>query len=271
MIKKFLGKTAPHPKSRQGYYKKPTGRPAWFALLVLPVLVTGGLLTLQRQSLTPDTSQRSTGGALSRALAVSSTSAISGMSTRVLGSTEPDQKVLDPCTRYVVGKAFQTGGSAGISTPDPITKKTEPVYTGGRLVIFPLIPNGIRGLDDSGKPIVASDTDSNVSKDNTPICTPPFWNRLVVFWFVYKGLAILNWLAGAGALLLTLYAGLLYITGYASENNVKTAKTLLIATYTGLIIILLAKFLVYSSINLFTAQDPDKAIQDNNLPALNGK
>jgi len=107
--------------------------------------------------------------------------------------------------------------------------------------IFPIIPDDI-GVNSSFK------------------CTPSYWNRAILYLFIYKGLGIFNWIAEAAAILITLYAGILYMTAIYSEGNAKTAKAWLIGAYGGLIIVLLAKTLVFSAISL--------AIQDNPYDVL---
>jgi hypothetical protein len=105
-------------------------------------------------------------------------------------------------------------------------------------VIFPLIPAQLR---------------PNATGDGS--CPPPAWNLNVVRYFIYKALTLLNWLAGALAVILTILAGLYYIAGFASESNIKKGKTILVTAYTGLIIVSLARLIVYGSVQLFTGQE----------------
>ncbi|MBU6388971.1 hypothetical protein KGQ71_00470 [Patescibacteria group bacterium] len=77
------------------------------------------------------------------------------------------------------------------------------------------------------------------------ICPPQAWNIGIVYFFAVKALILANWLAVALAIILTVYAGLLYISGFANEKNVQTAKTWLISVYTGLLIVILARIIVY--------------------------
>lgn len=98
------------------------------------------------------------------------------------------------------------------------------------LDLFPLIPKEI------------------ATKDG---CNPQSWNRTIFVFLTYKLLAILNYLAGAVAIIATIYGGILYLTGFASESTVKQAKSIIIGTYVGFAIILLARLLVQGSFYLF--------------------
>jgi len=104
--------------------------------------------------------------------------------------------------------------------------------------IFPLLDPHIFSLDLSG-------------------CNPTNWN-LNVFWVLgYKVLFLLNWLADVLAVLLTIYAGLLYISGFANEGNVKKAKALLITCYVGLAIVFGARMILLGFADIFTNQTVD--------------
>jgi len=110
--------------------------------------------------------------------------------------------------------------------------------------IFPFIPDSLR----SGT------------------CAPEYWDRTVFIYFILKILAILNWFAGAAAIILTVYAGLLYISGYAREENVKKAKTLLIGTYVGLIIVYMARLLVFGAVDIFSGKSAEDAVKNPPAP-----
>lgn len=81
-------------------------------------------------------------------------------------------------------------------------------------------------------------------------CAPPQWNMYVFQYFINKLLIFANWLAGALAVILTVYAGVLYIAGVAKEDNAKKAKTMVVTAYVGFIIVLLARLIVGSWIQL---------------------
>jgi hypothetical protein len=81
-------------------------------------------------------------------------------------------------------------------------------------------------------------------------CPSEYWNLDVARYFAYKGLTAINWFAGAAAILMTVYSGLLYMTGFANEANTKKAKAVLIATYVGLLITILARVILFGSLQL---------------------
>jgi hypothetical protein len=101
-------------------------------------------------------------------------------------------------------------------------------------------------------------------------CTPALWDRSVGVYLLNKGLIILNWLAATLAVLLTLYAGLLYISGFAKEENVKKAKTLLIGVYAGLAIVILARVIVSSTVDIFSTSSSQNAFDSAGLPVYSG-
>ena len=84
-------------------------------------------------------------------------------------------------------------------------------------------------------------------------CSPAYWNIGIFQILAYKILTLLEWLAAAMAIIFTVYAGLLYISGFANEKNVSKAKSILTATYLGLAIVLLSRVILYGSIQLFSA------------------
>lgn len=224
MSRTFLGKIIPtHATPRV----QRRAKPAWFALLVLPVMAAGGLLTLQSSQLSPESGPRTTGGALSRSIAAGEEAA---EKTRVLRA-EGGAAVNNPCTKEAVSKAFK--------------RQSDGTYAKD-IVLFPIIPDGIRGVKEDG------------TTDIETVCSQGFWTRDVLYWFGYKILAILNWFATALAILLTMYAGILYISGFANEGNLKTAKGILIGTFMGLGLVFLAKVIVYSAVNVVSNEDPLK-------------
>ena len=99
--------------------------------------------------------------------------------------------------------------------------------------IFPLIP------------------DSLVAYNATDGCVPALWDRYVAKVLVEKALALLNYVAGALAVLATIFAGVMYLTSYASEANAKKAKAVLVGTYIGFFITLGARMIVNDSFYLF--------------------
>lgn len=98
--------------------------------------------------------------------------------------------------------------------------------------LFPLIPAEIRSTAEGG-------------------CNPQTWNRRIFVFLAYKLLGVLNYLAGAIAITATIFGGILYLTGFASEANIKKAKSVIIGAYIGFAIVLLARLLVQGSFFLF--------------------
>ncbi len=260
MATTFLGKPVP-TKTPAHKPKRKKARHRWEVLLVLPVVFCGGLLALQKTTLDSSVAERSTGAALSRALnqqPENSASPTNTLESITLAQQQPQTGSGGTGTN---GTTTQSGTKA--TTPATTTQvdgttycspaKVKPVFfdaNNNLISIFPIIPNGVRGLDSSG----------NLSPT---VCSPAYWGRDVLYFFVYKGLAVLNWFAEALAIILTLYAGILYMTGFYNEGNVKTAKTMLIGVYTGLAIVLLAKTIVYSGINLAVKNDPSTVIKSS--------
>ncbi len=104
--------------------------------------------------------------------------------------------------------------------------------------IFPLIPKEI--------------TDYDTKDDIKTECVPGLWGRQIIGMLLYKTLGLLNYFAGALAVLATIYAGILYITGGVAEGTVKKAKTILAGTYLGFFIVLSARLIVQGSFYLFS-------------------
>jgi hypothetical protein len=121
--------------------------------------------------------------------------------------------------------------------------------------IFPILPSAIlTGVDNSG---------------NATNCTPPYWNFDIIRVLMYKVLALLNYGIEVAAIIFTLYAGILYLTGFRAEKNIETAKKLLIATYTGMIISLSATLLLRSAVSAFADPNSAQYIQSNQNCILN--
>jgi hypothetical protein len=279
MGKTFLGKHIPEHKRPSVARRAKSG---WFGLLVLPVLFAGGLLSLQKSNLTAETGPRTTGGALGRSLAAtelksneqlaigisSDITQSSGTGSAVgsaIGGAIGNQSTSGSTTSGTTSNNGTPGNAiSGSAVPNPCTAKVvsdafhsirdknhKQTSVSKNLVLFPFIPDGISGYDTNGKQITTMSPD-----EANKVCSQPFWGREVAYWFIYKALAILNWIATALAILLTLYAAVLYITGYASENNVKKAKSILTGAYIGLAIVFLAKVLVFAAVNIVSGQDP---------------
>ncbi|CAN5136657.1 hypothetical protein BH11PAT4_BH11PAT4_1890 [soil metagenome] len=96
--------------------------------------------------------------------------------------------------------------------------------------LFPIIPDSFRDPDG---------------------CNPQGWNRRIFAFLAYKVLAIANYLAGAIAIIATVYGGILYLGGFAGEENVKRAKSIIIGAYVGFAIVLLARLVVQGSFYFF--------------------
>jgi hypothetical protein len=86
-----------------------------------------------------------------------------------------------------------------------------------------------------------------------PGCSPPFWNLGIMVVLVWKVVGLLNWIAGVLAVILTVYAGLLYIGGFANESYVGTAKKILMAAYSGLAIVVFARLILYAPVQFLSA------------------
>jgi hypothetical protein len=94
-------------------------------------------------------------------------------------------------------------------------------------------------------------------------CQPAYWNSDVIVYFLWKGLAMLNWLSVAAAIVFIIYGGLLYISAYASEGNAKKGKGVIVAALTGLVIVLAARYIVTGAVALFSSTgDLNKSLQD---------
>ena len=236
MPRTFLGKPIPEQaKSKPARKLRKKQSTAWGTLLVLPVVACGALLALQKTSLQPTVSERSTGAALARTFASTSTPPPTTAATPT--------PVPNPCDTYLDAPPPNGVRSAFMSSNGTITN------------IFPIIPDAVNTLPQT---VYDPTTGNSIT---TTYCSPPFWTRQVMYLFVYKGLAILNWLAEALAIIITLYAGILYMTAVYSEGNAKTAKAWLIGAYGGLAIVFLAKTLVFSAISVAVQDNPYTAIQ----------
>ena len=138
-------------------------------------------------------------------------------------------------------------------------------------LLFPLLPPGILGDTTAGVvsapvPLIAPlpytnsfFNDSVVTSTNVavpePECSPAYWNKNILTLIAWKALSLMYWIASVLAVIITIYAGLLFISGFASEENTKTAKKLLVACYTGVVIIILGRIILYGVIQPFLGKD----------------
>jgi len=121
---------------------------------------------------------------------------------------------------------------------------------GTKLSLFPLIPPEI--LNPTG-------------------CGPSLWTLPIFDILIFKFLGILNWLIFTFALGFTIYAGVLYVSGFANEGNVKRARTILITTYVGLIIALSARLIMGAVVATVADNNVNSALNSpNNNSILNG-
>ena len=105
---------------------------------------------------------------------------------------------------------------------------------------------------------------------NSDSCSPPYWNLDIIKIFIYKVMALLNYSILVAAIVLTIYAGILYLTGFQNEGNIKQSKTILTTTYVGLIISLSATLILRTTISIAADCNAQNAIQDNNSTIFNG-
>lgn len=134
------------------------------------------------------------------------------------------------------------GDNIGPVDPDPCAySKISGSYN--PTTIFPLLPTNILSQAPSS--------------GTTFGCTPPYWNLDIFKVLAWKIIGLLNWVALTIAVILTIYSGLLYISGFANEGNVKKAKSILIAAYVGLIIVLTARIILFGTIQTLTQKSID--------------
>lgn len=113
--------------------------------------------------------------------------------------------------------------------------------------IFPLIPSGLYG--------------GNLPDGTPSKCTVSLWNLSVFQVLIYKALGLLNWILFVFALSFTVYAGVLYISGFANEGNVKKARGILVGTYVGLIIALSARLIMGGVVAAFGDSNTTNALK----------
>lgn len=123
--------------------------------------------------------------------------------------------------------------------------------------IFPILPLSVL----TGKDAKGHETN----------CSPPYWNIDVFRVLLYKGFGLLNYVIEVTAIVMTIYAGILYLSGFANEKNVATAKTVLIATYTGLALSLSATLILKTTIGVFSDKKTSDVIQQNEQKIFDGK
>jgi hypothetical protein len=255
MKKRFLGKAVP-----SGSKHKPArrARPIWFGLLVLPAVLASGLFAVQHHSMSPETAPRTTGNALSRSMLASQDERILGNTTR----SQPTPIPVNQCQVKVnvqgigeIGRVSEAFRRSAVRNPSvteadadfsKLGGEAKPLYQGRvdypDINIFPIIPDGLRGIRNDGI----------IDRENW--CSQGFWPREVAFWFIFKALAFLNWLALAAAILLIMFGALLYITAFANEGNAKKGKSLIIGALVGLSIVFLAKVIVGIAVNIFSGE-----------------
>lgn len=213
MSKTFLGKTSRKQTTPQPVRRLPKRSKMLFILvpaLLLSAVVYALTVLLPSPARLQEISQNT----------------LNAAGTRVLADDAPNNNADGHLTQYQLDPCSQAALAA--ENVDVVS-------------VFPLLPSGIM-------PTPALTGTVDPAAPPAVVCTPPYWNIFIIEVFLYKGLAILNYAAGAFAVIFTVYAGLLYLTGVASEANVKTAKGILVATYVGLIIVILARVIVYGPI-----------------------
>ena len=94
-------------------------------------------------------------------------------------------------------------------------------------------------------------------------CSPPYWDLTIFKILLYKAFALLNYVILVTAIIMTIYAGLLYLSGFSNEKNIATAKTVLISTYVGLALSLSATLILRTTIGVFADDRNGNAIKTN--------
>ena len=160
------------------------------------------------------------------------------------------------------------GGSTGGGSNSTVTN---PVFTNPCDLLLDSY-NAPNSKDDGKRfsssrifPIITSD----ILSDDPKGCSPPYWNIRIFTILLYKALGLLNYIALTLAILFTVLAGVLYISGTFNEKNVAKAKTILISTYIGLIITLSARLILGSTqliIGATTTDTINTTIQNNLNP-----
>ncbi len=139
---------------------------------------------------------------------------------------------------------------------------------GSGIALFPIVPDGLRGFltYDGGtvSPVASAQERSKLIFEGGKVCTPPQWTLPVAWYFLQKAFIGITWLATVATTLFLLYAGVLYLTGFANEKNVEQAKKLITASLTGLILVLLGQLAVGAVIRLLS-NDPNDLPFNNQL------
>jgi hypothetical protein len=152
---------------------------------------------------------------------------------RLVGFSPDDTSVISALAPLEVPVAYATSGTAPLPvSPDLCKGVTIPATP-----IFPIIPDVVNAGPTG--------------------CNPAYWNAAIIGAIGYKGIYILNWFAFVVAVCMTIYAGLLYISGFANEANVKKAKSILVICYTGLIIVFAARIILLGFANTFSDSNND--------------
>jgi hypothetical protein len=226
----FLGKTTPSRRKAEDFTPTPTVPTPWLLLLVGPLLVAFSILYFLFMDEKNPT--------------IVVPNPVTQSETRSLGSISQKVAVTKDTTKPTTANpnSGTTIQSCKITVFKNATKNsdgsTPPKYLDAGKV-FPIIPAELRG--------------------STADCPSSQWNLDIVRYFAYKAITLANWLGIALTIMFTTYAGLLYITGFAKPGNVDTAKKILIATYSGLVILILARVILYGTMQTISgSSDPNK-------------
>jgi hypothetical protein len=91
-------------------------------------------------------------------------------------------------------------------------------------------------------------------------CNAGLWNADVVNYFAWKAIYLLDWIAGAAAILLLVYGGILYISSYLSEGNIKKAKGIIQAAIIGLVIVVTARYIIAVALVFYSDNSSVKSL-----------
>jgi hypothetical protein len=226
----FLGKPIPSQPPSPGASKQ-KGSVSWVLWVAAPVVLIGASAWLVSGTPAPTpSSAQQTPASQARQLGDAS------VSTRALAG--------DPTGGTSGTTSGTSSGTATSGTPSGPVEVASPTCDLGNAdisasfnsqKIFPILPKVI------------------LDAYSGPGCSPAFWNLGIIVVLVWKVVGLLNWIAGILAVLLTVYAGLLYIGGFANESYVGTAKKILTASYVGLAIVIFARLILYAPVQFLSA------------------
>lgn len=248
MTYRLLGKTRKAAQPGKLGLPRPAFRPSWILTVLAPAVLIGTVLAIRFPSNPLPLLGKNAPAQQSAAFQASTTQVKGDTKIRVLGAISCPNTLDTACK-----KQFQKWEAAGRP-------------------IFPLLPKGkVNPNDpnekDPGNILYEVNNDGTVAESTAPNrdrCAPAFWDMSVFVMLAYKVLLLLNWVAGSLAVIFTVYAGILYMTGFTNEGNVKKAKTLLFTSYGGFIIVLCAWLLVYSSARVVADRNID--VNSGNIP-----